>query len=200
MAKRTVYARYGDKLTLFKAAIRRAIEEWIVPVDALRKAEGADFEESLQRIGGILVRNILSPAGLRLLRLTNAEANHVDDIGAYNVRLGTEPTLAYLADLFARRLPGCSEGQQAADAAEAFLHLVVGGPASGAAWGVPVDPVAIERHTRYCVRLFLRGALPRTDSPTGAGQEELARLLRDTAAQLDAARAAIGEAARLAAD
>src|ERR1700741_4382346 len=33
MAKRTVYARYGDKLTLFKAALRRAIDLWIVPID-----------------------------------------------------------------------------------------------------------------------------------------------------------------------
>src|SRR5690606_36361585 len=38
MAKRTVYARYGDKTNLFKAALKRAISEWIVPVDRLREA------------------------------------------------------------------------------------------------------------------------------------------------------------------
>jgi len=32
MAKRTVYARYGDKTALFRAALQRAIEEGIVPV------------------------------------------------------------------------------------------------------------------------------------------------------------------------
>ena len=31
MAKRTVYLRYGDKTALFKAALQRAIEDWIVP-------------------------------------------------------------------------------------------------------------------------------------------------------------------------
>ena len=35
MAKRTVYARYGDKETLFKAALARAIEDWMVPVERL---------------------------------------------------------------------------------------------------------------------------------------------------------------------
>jgi AcrR family transcriptional regulator len=194
MAKRTVYARYGDKLTLFKAAIRRAIEEWIVPVEALRAQETDDLEETLQRIGRLLVTNILSPAGLRLLRLTNAEANHVADIGAFNVRLGTEPTLAYLKDLFERRLPGCAASGDAADAAEAFLHLVVGGPASNAAWGVPLQQEAVERHGRYCVCLFLNGALPRA---TGDRHGERARLIREAAAQLDAAKTALQGAARL---
>ena len=36
----------------------------------------------------------------------------------------------------------------------------VGGPASTAAWGVVLTDEATERHTRYCVRLFLHGALP----------------------------------------
>jgi AcrR family transcriptional regulator len=198
MAKRTVYARYGDKLTLFKAAIRRAIEEWIVPVEALRAAETGDLEETLQRIGRLLVTNILSPAGLRLLRLTNAEANHVADIGEFNVRLGTEPTLAYLKDLFERRLPGCAATGDAADAAEAFLHLVVGGPASNAAWGVPLEPDAVERHGRYCVRLFLNGALPREGEGGPAGQDtERARLMHEANAQLDAAKSALHAAAKL---
>ncbi len=190
MAKRTVYARYGDKLTLFKAAIRRAIDEWIVPVEALRAIETDDLEETLQRVGQLLVTNILSPGGLRLLRLTNAEANHVADIGAYNVRLGTEPTLGYLKDLFERRLPGCARSSEAADAAEAFLHLVVGGPASNAAWGVPLDQEAIERHGRYSVRLFLNGTLPRAEAPAADCDRAsaLAGVLGDLAAQIETAQ------------
>src|SRR5687767_11407701 len=33
MARRTVYARYGDKITLFKAALQRAIDDWVVPTE-----------------------------------------------------------------------------------------------------------------------------------------------------------------------
>ena len=198
MAKRTIYARYADKLTLFKAALRRAIDEWIVPVVALREAECDDLEETLQRIGGMLVANILSPAGIRLLRLTNAEANRMPDIGAYNVALGTQPTLAYLADLFQRRL-GNGAGDED-EAALAFLHLVVGGPASTAAWGVALEPAAVDRHTRYCVHLFLHGLLPepRAGALARPGDGRLASLFDELAAQLESTGERLREGARLA--
>lgn len=162
MAKRTVYGRYGDKMSLFKAALERAIDEWIIPVDRLQAQETEDLEESLVRIGRILTTNVLSPAGMRLLRITNTESYRMPEIGMYTMQKGTERTLVYLADLFRRRIgPGGGEMPDPDEAALAFLHLVVGGPASLAISGVPQDEDTIERHTHYCVRLFLRGLLPR---------------------------------------
>jgi TetR/AcrR family transcriptional repressor of mexJK operon len=161
MAKRTIYARYEDKTALFKAALTRAIENWLVPIEKLRAAECDDLEKALLQIARLLLANVLSPAGLRLLRLSNAVSVSMPEIAAHNTRMGTEPTLAYLADLFRRRLlPADAPAPEADEAALAFLHLVVGGPASTAAWGVVLDDEALERHTRYCVRLFLHGALP----------------------------------------
>lgn len=161
MAKRTVYARYIDKTALFKAALTRAIEDWMVPVEKLQSAESDDLEKTLLRIAQLLLANVLSPAGLRLLRLSNAVSVSMPEIAAHNTRMGTEPTLAYLAGLFRHRLlPADAPAPEADEAALAFLHLVVGGPASTAAWGVVLDNEAIERHTRYCIRLFLHGALP----------------------------------------
>ena len=156
VAKRTVYLRYKDKRTLFKAALQRAIEEWIVPIERLRAAESEDLEESLLRIGQILIANIMSPAGLRLLRITNAESGRMPEIGVFTLQQGTERTLAYLADLFRRRIAASA----AEDAALSFLNLVVGGPANMSAWGVVFDEAAIDKHTRYSVRLFLHGLLP----------------------------------------
>jgi TetR/AcrR family transcriptional repressor of mexJK operon len=162
MAKRTVYALYGDKLTLFKAALDRAIGDWIVPVDRLREAESADLSETLQQVGGILVANILTPAGLRLMRITNAESIRMPEIAEYTLREGTEPTIRFLTDLFRRRLTDPRpDAEEASDAANAFLHLVVGGPASTMAWGVQMDEAEIERMTRYSVNLFLNGLLNR---------------------------------------
>ncbi len=158
MAKRTVYARYGDKTTLFKAALKRAIEEWIVPVDRLRVIENGDFERTLLAIGQALVANMMSPAGQRLLRLTNAVSGRMPEIGAFNVKVGTGPTIAYLADLFRRHLG--EDFAEAEAAAEAFLNLVVGGPSNAAAWGVAFDTATIDTITRYNVRLFLHGMLP----------------------------------------
>jgi TetR/AcrR family transcriptional repressor of mexJK operon len=162
MAKRTVYARYGDKMTLFKAALQRAIEEWMLPVEHLREAESGDLEETLLEIGRLLVANILTPEGLRLLRITNVESIRFPEIGEYTVREGTEPTIAFLADLFRRRLAHQRPShEEAVDAANAFLHLVVGGPSSTMMWGVHMDEPEIDRTTRYNVHLFLHGLLHR---------------------------------------
>lgn len=161
MAKRTVYARYDDKTVIFKAALKRAIENWIVPVEKLRSAECENLDETLLQIAQLLLTNILSPDGIRLLRLSNAVSESMPEIAAHNTRMGTEPTLDYLADLFRRRLlPLGAPEPEADEAALAFLNLVVGGPASTAAWGVQLNDEGVERHTRYCVRLFLHGALP----------------------------------------
>lgn len=158
MAKRTVYARYGDKTTLFKAALTRAIENWIVPTERLRAAETADLGETMLAIARILVANMLSPAGLRLLRLTNAESGRLPEIGAYAVKTGSDPTLAYLANLFERHLGSpLAPYADALDAAQAFLNLVVGGPANATAWGVVFDDETIDRQVRFSVHLMLHG-------------------------------------------
>lgn len=175
MAKRTVYLRYEDKTALFKAALERAINEWIVPVEVLRAAESDDLEETLLRVGQILLRNVMSPAGLRLLRVTNAESARMPEIGAYTSQKGTAPTLAYLADLLRRR--AAVQNTDFDEAAWAFLHLIVGGPATATAWGVVLDAAAIGRHTKYGVHLFLHGLLPRNTAGLEAENTKLRKLL-----------------------
>jgi len=193
MAKRTVYARYGDKTTLFKAALTRAIEEWIVPIERLRTLETDDLEETLLAIGQVLVANVLSPAGLRLLRLTNAESVRMPDVAVFNVTRGTEPTLAYLADLFRRRLGRDGNGAANADeVAAAFLALVVGGVASNAAWGMVMPQEEIDRHTAYSVRLFLYGLLPQSGGPAEEENRRLKKLVAETAALLAKAQEGLG--------
>ena len=195
MAKRTVYARYGDKTTLFKAALKRAIEDWIVPIERLRAAETTELASSLEAIGQILVANMLSPAGLRLLRLTNAESGRMPEIGAFNVKHGTEPTIAFLADLFRRHLADeDAPFADSEDAAQAFLNLVVGGPANAAAWGVQLDAAAVDHQTHYSVRLFLHGLLPPvTDTPDAQHaltdeNQRLKKMLAETMIRLDEAQ------------
>lgn len=198
MAKRTVYARYPDKMSLFRATLHKAIEEWIVPVARLKAAETDDLEESLLAIGRILVANIMTPEGIRLLRITNAESGRMPEIGAYTYREGTERTINYLADLLERRI-GTDRGPMGDwnEAAVAFLYLVTG-PGTMAAWGMTLDDEAIDNHTCYCVRLFLHGllereqgaaeALPPAADPNVRRLEEENRRLRDmlVAAMLEA--------------
>lgn len=202
MAKRTVYARYGDKTSLFKAALKRAIDEWIVPVERLREAESGDLEECLLAVGRILVFNIMSPAGRRLMRLTNSESGRMPEIGAYNLKLGTEPTLAYLADLFRRHLSrGGRVFQDADEAATAFLNLVVGGPSNAAAWGVSLGPDEVESQLRYSVGLFLHGIVPQRTAgdeisvaaAVDAEKRQLDGLLSETIGQLAELRERLGK-------
>lgn len=178
VAKRTVYLRYGDKQSLFKAALERAIEDWIVPIETLRAVETADLEETLLAVAHVLVTNVTSSAGIRLLRITNAESGHMPEIGAFSYERGTARTTAYLSELLRRRLRGLSQAH-ADSAASAFLQLICG-PSTTMAWGVAIDAEEIEQHTQFCVRLFLHGVAPNktTAKPLTSASSE-ARELRE---------------------
>lgn len=193
IAKRTLYLRYGDKETLFKAATERAIELWILPVEKLREAEADGLEETLLTIGHLLVANVLSPAGLRLLRLTNAVSGQMPEIGAHNVHKGINPTIAFLAELFRRRLGRqlrCFSEPE--EAAFAFLNLVVSGPANLVAWGVRLDESFIHRYVQSSVRLFVDGLEPVPAEPNAARvmqeNQRLKLMLADAMLQLDRLR------------
>lgn len=158
MSRRTIYERYGDKETLFKAALQRAIEQWIVPEERLRAAEADDLEETLIAIASLWVDNVRKPSGLRLVRIANTEVFRRPEIAAYLWERTAQPTIGYLTDLFARRLRPGTEVADAADAAAAFLILLVEGSVQLAVWG-QMRPDDFDRQIRYRTRLFLHGAL-----------------------------------------
>jgi TetR/AcrR family transcriptional regulator, mexJK operon transcriptional repressor len=192
LAKRTVYVRYRDKESLFVASLQRAIEQWILPVETLRKVETDDLETTLLAIGRLLLNNVLSPAGMLLLQLTGSVSRQMPEIGAHNVELGTKPTLSYLSRLFARRIgsrPRCFDN--ADGAAMAFMNLVVSGPANFVSMGVLLDRGSIERYLHSSICLFLHGTRPPDDKTYVALEEEntrLKKLLAETMIQLDIAR------------
>lgn len=162
MTKRTVYARYEDKRALFRAAVQRAIERWIVPIENMRAVESDDLEATLVAIAEIRLRNAISPVGLRLQRIVNAESYRFPEIFDLAYEQGTRPTIHFLADLLTRRADGgglCIEDGQIA--AAAFLSMVIGGPTRAIVLGGPVDEPAIEARIRICVRMFLNGVRPR---------------------------------------
>lgn len=163
MAKRTVWSRYGNKRALFKAAIQNAIDGWVVPVEKLRSAETDNIEDTLLRIARILVANFLTPTGLSLLRITNAEASRSPEIVAYTVERGTRPSLEYLSDLFERRISKGGDLPNAEGYALSFMNLIYS-PVRSIAWGTSLTEETIDAHTEHCVRLFLHGIMHRTDA------------------------------------
>jgi AcrR family transcriptional regulator len=163
MTKRTVYARYEDKRALFKAAVQRAIERWIVPIETLQAAETDDLEETLVAIARIRMKNALSPAGLRLQRILNAESFRFPEIFTLANEQGTQPTIRYIADLLRRRTAtGEVSVEEPEVAASAFMSMALSGATRPVVLGGgSVDEQSLERRLRYCVRLFMNGARPR---------------------------------------
>jgi AcrR family transcriptional regulator len=193
IAKRTIYSRYGDKESLFKAALQHEIEQWASAFDGLRAVETDDIEETLVKVGQLLLESVLSPAGLRLLQLTSSVARRMPEIGARNVAQGTAPILGYLADLFRRRLgPKLHCFPDPDDAAIAFMNLVVAGPANIVAQGHPLNTQFKERYVKSSVCLFLRGVEAPGSERTNAALEEenlrLKKLLAETMIELDIAQ------------
>ena len=160
MSKQTVYARYGDKMTLFRASLERAIDEWLVPLDGLAGLESDDLEATLIDVARAIVSTLMSPAGLQLIRITNAESYRMPEIGAYTYRHGQERIALFLSDLFRRRIfANAVECPDLDDLATTFLNLM-SGPARRRAWGLAEDETDLERFACQQVRLFLYGALP----------------------------------------
>ena len=157
MSRRTIYARYGDKETLFKAALQRAVDQWIVPLERLRAEETDDLEQTLIGIARLWVANVRKKSGMRLVRVANTEVFRRPEIAQYLWERTAQPTIGYLTDLFQQRLRPGHAVDDAADAAAAFLILVVEGSVQLAVWGQMPDE-EFDRQIAYRTRLFLNGA------------------------------------------
>src|SRR5579863_6357200 len=55
MTKRTVYARYADKASLFRGAVQRAVERQIVPRHVLEGFDKGDLTETLASIARLRI-------------------------------------------------------------------------------------------------------------------------------------------------
>lgn len=158
MSRRTIYARYGDKETLFKAALQRAIDQWFVPVERLQQLVGDDLEQTLIAIGRLWVGNLQTPSGVRLVRIANTEVFRNPDVARYLWERTTGPTIDFITGLLSDRLrPAGEDVADARDAAAAFMILVVIGSVQLAAWS-HMEPGDHDRQVEYRTRLFLNGA------------------------------------------
>jgi len=158
MSKRTVYARYEDKATLFKAAVQRAIERYTVPREALEAVVTDDLEQTLAAIARLRIANVATPVATKLQRILSAQSYRFPELFNAAFEQGAGPTVSFLSDLFvrysARGEVNVTEPQRAATA---FLSLVVGGPARIIVSGNKIDDTEIEKHIRFAVDLFLVG-------------------------------------------
>ncbi len=158
MSKRTVYAQYEDKGTLFKATVRRAIERYTVPRAALEAVATEDLEETLAAIARLRIANVATPVATKLQRILSAQSYRFPELFNAAFEEGAGPTISFLCDLFERYSKhGEIDVTEPQRAATAFLSLAVGGPARIIVSGNKIDDAEIEKHVRFAVSLFLVG-------------------------------------------
>lgn len=162
MTKRTVYARYADKASLFRAAVRRAIERYAISEERIRETDVGDLAQTLTNLAMLRIDLVSTPQGLKLQRIIQTESYRFPDIFTDTYEIGAMPTIKFMARLLKRET---TAGNLALDdpfgAANAFMSMVVTGPVRYILAASPLPPDELEKRVAFGVRLFLDGARPR---------------------------------------
>jgi len=162
MTKRTVYARYADKASLFRAAVRRAIERYAISEERIRATDVGDLAQTLTNLAMLRIDLVSTPQGLKLQRIIQTESYRFPDIFTDTYEIGALPTIKFMARVLKRET---AAGNLALDdpfaAANAFMSMVVTGPVRYILAASPLPQEELEKRVAFGVRLFLDGARPR---------------------------------------
>ncbi len=159
ISKRTFYHRFDGKPALFGAVVHRIIDRLRPPAD-LPLQKGADAEEILLRLAGLILRAALSPPAIALHRLIVAESARFPQLANVVTKEGaTEEATGLIAGVLAREADaGTLDVPNPAFAAEQFLYMVMTLPQRRAmGLGVPMTPAEVDAWARDVVDLFLNG-------------------------------------------
>jgi TetR/AcrR family transcriptional repressor of mexJK operon len=166
MTKRTLYARYPEKSALFRAAVSRAIDRSVTARATLESLDESDLEATLIAVARARVAHAMTPEGLRLQRIINAESYRFPDIFTWSFERATRPVTDHLEAVFARATArGALALDDPAMAARVFLSMAVSGPVRIIVSGNALDEAEIAARITFAVRLFLNGARPRKVAP-----------------------------------
>ena len=162
MTKRTVYARYADKASLFGAAVQRAIERQIVPQTVLEGFDQGDLAETLASIARLRIGQVMTPNGLRLQRIINTESYRFPEIFTANLEQSARPVIDFVAGLLDRSIAaGQISPTDSGLAASAFMSMVVGGQVRAIVSGRLPTEAEMDMKVDFTVRLLLDGLRPR---------------------------------------
>lgn len=162
MTKRTVYARYADKVALFRAAVNLAVDRYLVSPERIAATDSGDIETTLTRIARLRIEEVRSANGLRLQRIIQTESYRFPDLYMLAYERGALPVIRFMAQLLARET---AAGRLAVDdpetAANLFMAMVVTGPVRVIVAGADLPEAEIDKRLHDAVTLFLNGARPR---------------------------------------
>jgi TetR/AcrR family transcriptional regulator, mexJK operon transcriptional repressor len=162
MTKRTVYARYADKASLFRGAVQRAIERQVVPRHVLEGFDEGDLTETLASIARLRIGQVMTPNGLRLQRIINTESYRFPAIFTANYEQSARPVIDFVAGLLDRAIAaGQIAPTDSALAASAFMSMVISGQVRSIVSGRALAEAEIDQKIYFTVRLLLDGLRPR---------------------------------------
>ncbi|WP_286865353.1 MULTISPECIES: TetR/AcrR family transcriptional regulator [Pantoea] len=132
IGKSSLYARYTTKQALFGAVVQRSIEMMFGDLAVLPK--GGDPTERLHHTGLELLRNLLHPRCIALMRMTAAETANFPELAAMAYQVSLEGSVRCLSDaLLSCEIP-LSDVQ-----AKRFVELVLQPAAFKALYGADVQ-------------------------------------------------------------
>ncbi len=158
MTKRTVYVKFEDKAALFLTAVQRAIEREVTPLADMVSLDRGDLRETLEGIARLRIMRFMTPSGLRLQRIIQAESYRFPRIADWHYQQSSLPVLTYVAGLLQR---GMQEGEivkcDPHQGASAFMSLVVGSQMRTIVGGRTPSSKDIDQKVSFTVRLLLDG-------------------------------------------
>jgi len=162
MTKRTVYARYADKASLFQGAVQRAIERQIVASDVLEGFDNGDLMETLASIARLRIGQVMTPNGLRLQRIINTESYRFPEIFTANFEQSAKPVIDFVAGLLDRAIvTGQIAPTDSGLAASAFTSMVISGQVRAIVSGRLPTKAEMDKKIYFTVGLLLDGLRPR---------------------------------------
>lgn len=154
-SKRTIYARYVDKETLFRAVVNRHMNYWRATAGHFSAPEG-NLATSLEKLAHHLADCWLRPASIELHRLVIAESHRWPELGLAFSEAASRPAIALLEDVL-KHHRGQLRSIDLRTAAEQFLSLTVERQLLDAHLRGRPAAAEIARRTRASVELFIHG-------------------------------------------
>ena len=138
--------------------MKRAVERYTVPREALEAVARDGLEETLAAVARLRIENSARPVAIKLQRILTAQSYRFPELFNIAFEEGTGPTVSFLSDLFIRYdRQGEINVPEPHRAATAFLSIAAGGPTRIIVSGNKLDDMEIDQHIRFAVNLFLVG-------------------------------------------
>jgi AcrR family transcriptional regulator len=157
VAKRTIYARWSGKPTLFRAVLERLMAKWLS--DAGDWGEADNLEAALNDAAARILAIALTPEAIALNRLLIAESGRFPELPLMLRQAGAAEGTIRIAALLDRAITqGALTPRNTIFAAEQFLHLILAGPQRRAlGLGPRLDEHQLQTWREASVALFIRG-------------------------------------------